>query len=507
MKRFFYKPYWAYLLADAITLLLSVVVVLAWFPLSTQIPFQKYDVFAIIFSTVWLISGYLCRRYLPVRYMRMDKDIRQLILSAVFTFGCMYGYMWLKSGKHFSIWVLLTIWLVMLVISLLYLIIKHAYRYALNAEETPSVSVERKPQTVLKPAEELSQEDKESLRASMLEFSSDATLRYIEQYVNLYSSNTFTLRSTELYNIQKLQNYRYDTLINFMPLNQIRGVNKMFATVNDKLPDDGLWICCFEPQSVTKRNILNRYPFLISWLYYIAFFMYKRVMPKLFMTSRLYFDITEGKDRVLSKAEVLGRLCYCGFEILSERKIGDLNYVVARRRFRPHIIEKRVYGFLVKLNRVGKNAKKFNVYKLRTMHPYSEFLQAYIYEKYSLQEGGKFNHDIRVTTLGRFARKYWLDELPMLINLLKGDMKLVGVRPISQHYFSLYSKELQEKRVKHTPGLLPPFYADMPKTLEEIEASEMRYLTMCEEKGTFRTDFVYFWKIICTIIFKKARSH
>ena len=130
MKRFFYKPYWAYLLADALTLLLSVVIVLAWFPLSTKIPFQKYDVFAIIFSTIWLMSSYLCRRYIPVRYMRMDKDIRQLIFSAIFTFGCMYGYMWLKSGKHFSIWVLLTIWLVMLVMSLLYLIIKHAYRYA-----------------------------------------------------------------------------------------------------------------------------------------------------------------------------------------------------------------------------------------------------------------------------------------------------------------------------------------------------------------------------------------
>ena len=281
----------------------------------------------------------------------------------------------------------------------------------------------------------------------------------------------------------------------------------VFATVNDKLPDDGIWICCFEPQSVTKRNILHRYPLVISWLYYIAFFLYKRVMPKLFMTSRLYFDITEGKDRVLSKAEVLGRLCYCGFDIVAERKIGDLNYVIARRKFRPHIIEKRVYGILVKLNRLGKKGKKFNVYKLRTMHPYSEFLQAYIYEKYSLQEGGKFNHDIRVTTIGRFARKYWLDELPMLINLFKGDMKLVGVRPISQHYFSLYSNELQEKRVRHTPGLLPPFYADMPKTLDEIEASEMRYLTMCEEKGTVRTDFIYFWKIVCTIIFKRARSH
>ena len=507
MKRFFYKPHIGYLAADAITLLLSVVIVLAWFPLSTNIPFQKYDSFALIFSTIWLISSYLCQRYLPIRYMRMDKDLRNLVLSAFFTFGCMYGYMWLKSGKQFSIWVLLTIWLVMLVMSLVYLVLKHAYRYALNAEEKPSVAVERKPQAVLRSPEELTEEEKQSLQTSILEFSNDATLRYLARYVNLYSSNTFTLRSSELYNIQKLQNYRYDTLINFMPLNQIRGVNKLFATVNDKLPDDGIWICCYEPQSVTKRNILNRYSLVVSWLYYIAFFLYKRVMPKLFMTSRLYFDITEGKNRVLSKAEVLGRLCYCGFEIVAERKIGDLNYVVARRKYRPQIIEKRVYGIFVKLNRVGKNGKMFNVYKLRTMHPYSEFLQAYIYEKYSLQEGGKFNHDIRISTLGRIARKYWLDELPMLFNLLKGDMKLVGVRPISQHYFSLYTKELQDKRTRHTPGLLPPFYADMPKTLEEIEASEMRYLTMCEEKGTLLTDFIYFWKIVFTIIVKRARSH
>jgi lipopolysaccharide/colanic/teichoic acid biosynthesis glycosyltransferase len=507
MKRFFYKPHIGYLAADAITLLLSVVIVLAWFPLSTNIPFQKYDSFALIFSTIWLISSYLCQRYLPIRYMRMDKDLRNLVLSALFTFGCMYGYMWLKSGKQFSIWVLLTIWLVMLVMSLVYLVLKHAYRYALNAEEKPSVAVERKPQAVLRSPEELTEEEKQSLQTSILEFSNDATLRYLARYVNLYSSNTFTLRSSELYNIQKLQNYRYDTLINFMPLNQIRGVNKLFATVNDKLPDDGIWICCYEPQSVTKRNILNRYSLVVSWLYYIAFFLYKRVMPKLFMTSRLYFDITEGKNRLLSKADVLGRLCYCGFEIVAERKIGDLNYVVARRKYRPQIIEKRVYGIFVKLNRVGKNGKMFNVYKLRTMHPYSEFLQAYIYEKYSLQEGGKFNHDIRISTLGRIARKYWLDELPMLFNLLKGDMKLVGVRPISQHYFSLYTKELQDKRTRHTPGLLPPFYADMPKTLEEIEASEMRYLTMCEEKGTLRTDFIYFWKIVFTIIFKRARSH
>ena len=505
--RLIYRPYWRYIIADAIALLVSVLIVLAWFPLSTEVPFQKYSVFVLIFSGMWLLMGYICHRYVPVKYMKMGKDVRRLLAASILLFGEMCGYMAWMEGRNFSIWVLLTLWLAMMGVSIVFLVFKHAYRYALDADDKPIEAPKRIPQAVLYPAQQIAESDKKALQEGILDFAEEKVLRYVEKNINLYSTNTFTLRSTDIYNIKKLPSYRFDAIVNFMPLNQIRGVNKLFTTVNDKLPDNGIWICCYEPQSVTKRNILKRFPPLIGWMYYIAFFCYKRVLPKLFMTSRLYFDITEGKNRVLSKAEVMGRLCYCGFEIIDERKKGDLNYVVARRKFRPEITARRLYGILVKLKRVGKNGRLFKVYKFRTMHPYSEFLQAYIYERYSLQEGGKFNHDIRVTTLGKFMRKYWMDELPMLINWLKGDMKLVGVRPISQHYFSLYSKELQEQRTRHKPGLLPPFYADMPKTLDEIQESEIRYLTMCEQRGTLVTDLVYFWKIVGTIVFKRARSH
>ncbi len=104
-----------------------------------------------------------------------------------------------------------------------------------------------------------------------------------------------------------------------------------------------------------------------------------------------------------------------------------------------------------------------------------------------------------------FFRKFWLDEIPMLINILKGDMKLVGVRPLSEHYFSLYTKELQLKRIKTKPGLIPPFYADMPKTIGEIMESEMRYLE-AYEKHPFKTDITYFFKAFYNIIFGGARS-
>jgi len=139
------------------------------------------------------------------------------------------------------------------------------------------------------------------------------------------------------------------------------------------------------------------------------------------------------------------------------------------------------------------------------MHAYSEYLQPYIYQKNKLKEGGKFADDFRISTWGRFLRKLWLDELPMLINLLKGEMKLVGVRPLSPHYFSLYTPEMQELRIKTKPGLLPPYYVDMPKTIEEVQASEMKYLYAYLQSPR-KTDWVYFWKIVWNIVFKRKRS-
>ena len=102
-------------------------------------------------------------------------------------------------------------------------------------------------------------------------------------------------------------------------------------------------------------------------------------------------------------------------------------------------------------------------------------------------------------------RKVWIDELPMILNILKREMKLVGIRPISEHYLSLYSKEHQELRKGVRPGLLPPYYADLPKTLAEIERSEALYIRKYKEHPII-TDTQYFFRILNNILFKRARS-
>lgn len=93
----------------------------------------------------------------------------------------------------------------------------------------------------------------------------------------------------------------------------------------------------------------------------------------------------------------------------------------------------------------------------------------------------------------------------MLYNWIKGDMKLFGVRPLSKQYFNLYTDELKSIRHRVKPGLMPPFYADLPKTLNEIIESELNYIKRYLE-APLRTQVVYFWKSCTNIVWRGARS-
>lgn len=161
----------------------------------------------------------------------------------------------------------------------------------------------------------------------------------------------------------------------------------------------------------------------------------------------------------------------------------------------------------MKLYRVGKDKKLIKVYKFRTMYSYSQYLQDYVYERNKLNKSGKLKNDFRVNIWGRLFRPIWLDELPMLWNVLRGDMKWVGVRPLSEHFFSLYTPEMQDLRTKVKPGMLPPFYYEKktPVGLDEIQASERRYIE-AYLKHPFLTDWRYFWGTIGNIILRSKTS-
>jgi len=369
---------------------------------------------------------------------------------------------------------------------------------------TPKKSADRRAQQSVTLAD-YSPIDKVNTEKLIIEQIGLKAFHFIKRHVDIVHGTTALVSTTTKFNVDKLPKNKFHNIINLKRVNDIRRINKFFESINAKIPIGGVFISRAETYLSRKERILDKFLFPVNWIHYSTDVMVKRVLPTVPLTKRVYFWMTKGKNRVLSVAETFGRLYSCGFEIIDEQYIsGDL-YFVVRKTKQPFFPEKPTYGPLITLRRHGKNGRLFNVYKLRTMHAYSEYLQEYVFRKNKLDEGGKFKDDFRVTTEGKFFRKFWLDELPMVINIFKGDMKIVGVRPLSSHYFNLYSEELKEKRIKNKPGLIPPFYADMPKSLEEIMESEMRYLG-AYEKHPHLTDIRYFIKAWTNILIKRARS-
>ena len=95
---------------------------------------------------------------------------------------------------------------------------------------------------------------------------------------------------------------------------------------------------------------------------------------------------------------------------------------------------------IYKSRRMGKGLKEFDTYKFRSMKTKREELQS------------ELSHDEMVTNIGKFIRKTSLDELPQLINIIKGEMSFIGPRPWIPEYYVWFTDE-QKRRVDVLPGI------------------------------------------------------
>ncbi|ARN55849.1 sugar transferase [Sedimentisphaera salicampi] len=104
--------------------------------------------------------------------------------------------------------------------------------------------------------------------------------------------------------------------------------------------------------------------------------------------------------------------------------------------------------------RVGKNGRLFDMYKFRSMVVNADKIKDEILDSNESSDGVifKMKKDPRVTPIGRFIRKFSIDELPQLFNVLKGDMSLVGPRPPLPAEVAQYTLE-QRKRLHVRPGI------------------------------------------------------
>lgn len=331
---------------------------------------------------------------------------------------------------------------------------------------------------------------------------------WVELHQKEASIKTYLIDTDDGMELEPYKELQPEFIINKRSLNAVRYLTLLLGKANEALADGGYLLCHARTSTLEREFILHNYPIIYRRIQLAHIYFWHRVCPKLPGLRKIYYKITGGKRRSFHRIEILGRMSRAGFNIVDEEFIHGEFFVVGQKVHAPLWDNDPKCGPVVKLKRIGKDGKYIGVYKFRTMYSYSEYLQEYMYKHGGLQEGGKFKEDCRINFWGKWMRPLWIDEIPMIVNLLKGEIKLVGVRPLSQQYFNLYTPEMRELRIKVKPGLIPPFYYEKisPKTLEEVQQSERTYIEAFL-RHPFLTDFKYFWKSLWNIIFRHKHSN
>lgn len=153
--------------------------------------------------------------------------------------------------------------------------------------------------------------------------------------------------------------------------------------------------------------------------------------------------------------------------------------------------------------RYGKNGKKFKMYKFRTMYENAQdMIKDFTPEQMKeWKENFKLQDDPRITKVGKFLRKTSLDELPQIVNIMKGDLSIIGPRPVIEEELEKYG-ENKEKFLSVTPGLTGYWQANgrSSTTYEQRMEMELYYIDHISPK----LDFKIFFKTIESVIKKEG---
>ena len=321
--------------------------------------------------------------------------------------------------------------------------------------------------------------------------------------------NRLSIGSSEIQTIDlttEFKNHEKKLIVVVNQLNKVENLQLTIENLATLTKEDQHVILQFETLKGRSRRIQKLYPKTIAKSLFIIDFIFHRVFSRLFIVKNIYSYISKGKIKILSKAEALGRMVFSGYQIESVENFDGLCTVLLKKSEQKLINKKPSFGPVFKMNRIGKNGKMIGVYKIRTMHPYSEYLQDFLIKLNGYGDQGKPKNDFRVTTWGRILRKYWIDEIPQLINVMKLEMKLVGLRPVSEYYFNELDQFQKERRLEQKPGCIPPYIAfNMGSSKDQVLKAEEMYLNMKKSKP-FTTDTRVFFMAIKNIFFSKKRG-
>lgn len=476
---------------------------------------SEYRLLLIVLLATWFFSALLSKKYRLHKPNTFKQGMQPFLRSFLYLTILLFFGLYILQLFHYSRFILLTTLTIYLFLQVILYSFIYVSKWGLNvevingSESELSREIESKEEEFFidKEGREVKEPLRKKLEETLLKEYPDAFI-FSDRSIHLdrlNASSSLLLDTEYSHNVLGILINDVEFIGNVCELNKVQRINRFFTEVNRKLVPGGYFYNVIETLEQRFKKKYAKYPWGFRTLFHFFDFFWTRILPRLPGLKKIYFFLYGKETKVISKSELLGRLLFCGFKMVKSEEIENRLHFIAKKIRRPLKAKDPSFGPVFKQKRIGWNGEIIYTYKFRSMHPYSEFIHESMLENGELNRIGKIENDIRIPHWGKFIRRYWIDELPMLINFLQGDLKLIGLRPLSLSFFSIYPEDLRKERIKYKPGLIPSIYKDMPKTKEEIFKAELEYIRRYK-KHPLKTDCVCFFKVIWNILFRGARS-
>jgi lipopolysaccharide/colanic/teichoic acid biosynthesis glycosyltransferase len=215
-------------------------------------------------------------------------------------------------------------------------------------------------------------------------------------------------------------------------------------------------------------------------------------------------EVVNSKEKILITQKDLHKPVYEFMKRICDVLLSSIALIVLSPLFLATALAVKADGgsaFYAQM-RVGKDNKPFKMYKFRSMCQNAEMLQDDLM-KYNEMDGPvfKIREDPRITKVGKIIRKYSIDELPQLVNIIKGDMSIVGPRPPLANEVAQYNA-YQMQRLLVKPGLTCFWqaYGRSNLSFEDWMEMDMKYI----KRRSLWLDIGLIVKTVFAVIFKRG---
>ncbi|TYP69137.1 sugar transferase [Paenibacillus methanolicus] len=372
-------------------------------------PLNEYIWVLLIFAPIWIFSMQIQRMYNQTTFMYVDRIVRSAFFSSVASF-LMVGALFFFVKETLVSRLLIGVYFVLatvLLIGVRMLIIRFVTR--MKSFNSPRVVIVSTP--------ELAKKFRRYLAKTNMKFD---VVGYVQAYPNKRLRSGYHLGyMTDLEEIVK--RHVIDEVIFALPRNYVGKIEPQIL------------LC--EEMGITVRMIIDFYNLRISRTHLSSV----GTFPML-----TFHSVTINRVNLLIKRiiDIVGALV--GLLIMAILSLFIIP-AIKLESFGPAVFSQK---------RVGLNGRVFKIYKFRSMYPDAEERKKRLMEQNQVSGGFMFKmkDDPRVTKVGKFLRKTSLDELPQFINVLLGDMSLVGTRPPTLDEVSKY-EPYHRRRLSFKPGL------------------------------------------------------